>query len=60
MAWGHAPERVWAMTPRQAAAWAELGHRRELRAMSAQLMIGRMAAHAEGADVQRQLREWDA
>jgi len=59
MAWGHPAERVWAMTPRQAAAWATLGSRREHRAMAAGLIVARMAAHAKDEIVQQQLREWD-
>lgn len=60
MAWGHPLERVWAMTPRQAAAWAMLGSVRERRLLAAQMVVARMAAHAKDDDVQRQLREWDA
>lgn len=59
MAWGHPLERVWAMTPRQAAAWAALGTRRKHAEMAAQLVVARMAQHAKDEVVQKQLREWD-
>lgn len=59
MAWGHAAERVWAMTPRQAAAWMALGAARTRAQMAAQLSIARAAAHAKDETVQRLFREWD-
>lgn len=59
MAWGHPLERVWAMTPRQAAAWAALGAGRERRMLAAHLVAARIAAHAKDDTVQKQLREWD-
>jgi hypothetical protein len=59
MAFGHPLERVWAMTPRQAAAWVALGFGRERRNMAAQLFVARTAAHGKDESVQKQLREWE-
>jgi hypothetical protein len=57
-AWGHSPERLWEMTPRQLAAWTTLGFARARTEAAKALLIATMGARAEGDDVKKQLREW--
>lgn len=50
---------MWNYTPRQADAWAELGHARHRAEMSERLMIAAMGAQAKGDAITKQLREWE-
>jgi hypothetical protein len=58
IAWRHPPDAVWNYTPRQADAWATLGHARHRAEAGERLMIAAMGAQANGDAVKKQLREW--
>lgn len=55
--WHHSVESIWEMTPRQVFAWVSLGLDREKMERAFRLVDARIAAHGEGGDIQRTLKE---
>lgn len=59
IAWQHPPESVWNYTPRQIAAWLEVGHARHRAEAGERLMIAAMGAQGKNETITKQLREWE-
>lgn len=57
IAWHHPPESIWEMTPGQVFAWVALGLDREKVERAFRLVDARTAAHSEGSEMQRALKE---
>ena len=55
--WNHSVESIWEMTPRQLFAWVTLGLDREKIERAFRLLDARHAAHSEGSEIQRTLKE---
>jgi hypothetical protein len=54
---GHSSVDVWNYTPRQIAAFLQLGHRRVRAALAQQLMLHTLAARGEWPAIERELRK---